>query len=38
MWKSKESPPVSAEEFLGISEPLTPEYVTATLNSFRHGT
>ena len=37
MWKSKESPPVSADEFLGVAEPLTAEYVTSTLKAFKHG-
>jgi hypothetical protein len=38
MWKSKESPPISTEEFLGISEPLTEEYVASTIRAFKHGT
>lgn len=37
MWKSKDSPPISAEEFLGIAEPLTEAFVTSTLKAFKQG-
>jgi hypothetical protein len=37
MSKSKESPYISAEEFLGVAEPLTEEYVTSTIRSYNQG-
>jgi hypothetical protein len=37
MWKSKDSPILTVEDILG-HEPLTEEYVTATLKAFTNGT
>jgi len=37
MWKAKESPPMTTDELLGISEPLTEEYVTRMLRAFNQG-
>lgn len=33
--KSKESPPITIDEFLGKQNQLTEEYVTATLRAFK---
>ena len=38
LWKSKESPPLSIEQIMGLENELTEEYVTATLKAFTNGT
>lgn len=35
MWKAKEVEPLTVEDILGISQPLTEEYVRATIKSFK---
>lgn len=37
LWKSKDTPPITIEQIMGLENELTEDYVTATIKAFKNG-